>query len=290
MEKDKNHIKKAFTLSEVLLVILIIGIVAILVLPMIKEHIDTREFEMARRKMAYTFQQAMASIVTNDDLRGASSAEDFVENYLKKQIPMMKTCSSENLRECGLETKENGIMNYEETKRTMPTQKNQLTPYGSKLDTNYGFVMSNGYSVNLFYNPNCKTWETAAYVDRNSMNSVCVNVVYDMNGLKGPNQVGKDIGTITVVDPIQPAVASLDIFQVGNNAYRYPNCEGGRFPTESEAAAYIQNMSLYSPSITSSCRAKTTTVNAEGLPLILICNGAVRFEESRNALCLKNNR
>ena len=112
---------------------------------------------------------------------------------------------------------------------------NELSPYLSKGDSSYGFVMSNGYSVNLFYRPSCKSWQTAAYITNSAMQTVCINIIYDMNGKTGPNQIGKDIGTVTVIDPVQPIAAGLNIYSVGGKATK--TCSGGHMPTTEEATA-----------------------------------------------------
>ena len=70
------------------------------------------------------------------------------------------------------------------------------------LDTNAAaFETQNGESIVVYYNPNClsdsgeaiyKFWDfTQPYM--------CTNFVYDLNGLKGPNTFGKDIGAISVL-------------------------------------------------------------------------------------------
>ncbi len=162
---------------------------------------------------------------------------------------------------------------------------NELSPYLSKEDSSYGFVMSNGYSVNLFYRPSCKSWQTAAYITNSAMQAVCINIIYDMNGKTGPNQIGKDIGTVTVIDPVQPIAAGLNIYSVGGNATK--TCSGGRMPTTEEATAYVFNMLLYSPSVSTSCRALTSTVD-NGQQLHLYCNGAVHWGQSSSSLCIQN--
>ncbi len=40
------------------------------------------------------------------------------------------------------------------------------------------------------------------------MPKICVNMVYDLNGTKGPNTVGKDIGIMTVLYPTDSVVVA----------------------------------------------------------------------------------
>jgi hypothetical protein len=161
-------------------------------------------------------------VTVNGGISGATDAQDFVENHLREQIKILKTCDNANLRSCGIETDTNAIKTLAGTSTTMPKALHSLTTSMSNGETtninttSYGFVMANGYSVNLFYNPKClpddpvSSWHYGQ--DR-----VCVNAIYDMNGLGRPNQVGKDIGFVTVLYPNETSVAyAPDV--VGNAA------------------------------------------------------------------------
>jgi len=216
-----NMNKKGFNLSEVLMVMAIIGVVAVLVLPSVIKDTKDREYETARKRVLQTVGEAVRLISAQGNIRDAENAQDFVENYLKKQLQIQKTCSNENLRECGLETRENKIYDINEKSMTMPKTLSELgviRGYGI-VDANlpsYGFVLSNGYSVNLFYNPDC----TSNKPTGNCQSMVCVNAVYDINGLSGPNQVGKDIGIITVLYPdIQSKTVALTPFKFVSATY-----------------------------------------------------------------------
>lgn len=81
--------------------------------------------------------------------------------------------------------------------------------YGSPfsyLDTKtVAFETANGESILTFYNPHCvpSMNETSDYY---TQPKICVNFVYDLNGNKGPNTVGKDIGFMTVLYPTDSSV------------------------------------------------------------------------------------
>ena len=233
---DRIIHKFAFTLAEVLITMVVIGIVATIALPPIINDIKDKEYAIARKRVLQTLGETCRLMAVNGTIRDASNAEDFVENYLKKQLRIMKTCSNDNLKACGIVTDENGIFDVTESRTTMPTDISQLAdnisnssyaPTMANIDkASYGFVMSNGYSINLFYNPNCIQNNT----DRNhyAQNMVCVNALYDINGLGKPNQVGKDIGFVTVIYPdiqsiaVAPDVASSDLYS-GNINSNYSN-------------------------------------------------------------------
>ena len=92
--------------------------------------------------------------------------------------------------------------------------------------TSYGFVMSNGYSVNLFYNPNCLSDNKTS--QHWGQDRVCINAIYDMNGLAQPNEVGKDIGFVTVIYPdIQSVAYAPDVYK--------QNAQGATFDNASQS-------------------------------------------------------
>lgn len=201
---DKSS-RFAFSLVEVLIVLAIIGIVSVLIIPIVSKDIKDKQYVAARAKMLQTVGEASRQIAVNGEMRDAVDAKDFVENYLRKNLKILKTCDNEILRECGIETRENKIFNNNEYPMTMPIKTSELSASRNRaINSNdpdlrsYGFVLVNGYSVNLFYNPNCLTAGVGSY---NHHQRVCVNAVYDMNGLSGPNQVGKDIGIVSVMYP-----------------------------------------------------------------------------------------
>ena len=212
MLRSARNDRNAFTLAEVLITLGIIGIVAALVLPMVLNNVNERKYRGARLKALKTIGESVRNITVTEGIDNASNAEDFVENHLRKQISIIKTCKNNDLRSCGIETNSNAITTLSEphTKITMPTKIGDLANgiyNGETIDVNspsYGFVLNNGYSVNLFYNPNCIS---DSRINHWGHDRVCVNAVYDMNGLARPNEVGKDIGFVTVIYPDEQVVA-----------------------------------------------------------------------------------
>lgn len=207
----------AFTLAEVLITLGIIGVIAALLMPMFLSDFNERKYSSARLKALKAIGEAVRIIAVNEGIGNAENAEDFVENYLRKHINIIKTCKNSDLRSCGIATNPNEITSLTEqhTKITMPIKNGDLGIDGNGRITtrtsdpnskSYGFVMSNGYSVNLFYNPKCLRDNEGASFPA-AFDYVCVNAIYDMNGLALPNEVGKDIGFVTVIYPDEQVVA-----------------------------------------------------------------------------------
>jgi prepilin-type N-terminal cleavage/methylation domain-containing protein len=207
-----------FTLAEVLITLGIIGVVAALVMPALIADYKQKAYDAARKKALTTIGQAVRVITVNGGIGDAADAQDFVENHLREQIKILKTCDNNNLRNCGIETNTKAIKTLAGTSTTMPKTLHSLAQgmsYGATTNTDtqsYGFVMANGYSVNLFYNPKCM--QDDPNNGHYGQDRVCVNAVYDMNGLGRPNQAGKDIGFVTVIYPDESSVAyAPDVFK-----------------------------------------------------------------------------
>ena len=215
-------------MSEVLITLGIIGIVAALTIPSLINNATDRKYRGARQKALATIGGAVRNITVTEGICNATNAEDFVENHLRKQIQIVKACKNNDLRSCGIETNPNAITKLSEpkTKVTMPKKIGDLSTggisSGETIDVNsisYGFVMSNGYSVNLFYNPNCLPDSNNNHYGQDR---VCVNAIYDMNGLARPNEVGKDIGFVTIIYPdIKVQAVAPEVYKKNSGTTTY---------------------------------------------------------------------
>ena len=178
-------------------------------LPAVINETRDKEYSAARKKALATIGEAVRIITVHGEISSGKDAEDFVEHYLKKQLSIAKTCSNNDLQACGIPAE---ITSLAGTKMKMPTIIKELAESistGSIVDASsksYGFVMSNGYSVNLFYNPNCLSDNKDTGYNF-AQDRVCVNAIYDMNGLRKPNTVGKDIGFVTILYPDESSIA-----------------------------------------------------------------------------------
>jgi len=183
-------------------------VVAAMTLPAVINETRDKEYSAARKKALATIGEAVRIITVHGEISSGKDAEDFVEHYLKKQLSIAKTCSNNDLQACGIPAE---ITSLSDRKMTMPTRINELAQgmsNGEIIDTastSYGFVLSNGYSVNLFYNPSCLSDSKNA--SHWGQDRVCVNAIYDMNGLRKPNTVGKDIGFVTILYPDESSIA-----------------------------------------------------------------------------------
>ena len=217
---------RAFTMAEILLSLTIIGVVAAITLPSLTGNINERTWNTQRKALYARFSQAIPLMdaingfgtLTEETSSGAgdavdTAAETFITAGLAKVLKVNNICDSEHLSDCGITSK---ITTLGGSQITTPTTMEELN---SKLVGSYStavdrmsvintkaaaFETQNGESIIVYYNPRCVgSFNEDGYGAGGVYiaNKICANFVYDLNGNKGPNTVGKDIGFITAMYP-----------------------------------------------------------------------------------------
>lgn len=256
--KGVNDAKKvAFTLAEVLITLGIIGVVLALIMPTVISKTKDKQYKAARAKALSTIGNASKNIAVQGNMNDAQNAKDFVNNILRSQIAIAKTCENDKLEDCGLPRR---FMNQNGYEVGMPRLLSDFVTFiDSRADKiggykSYGFLTSDGYAYNLFYFPGCSGNRPTEDISVDILKLVCVNAFYDMNGLRGPNQFGKDIGVVTVFYPNETvqAVAPMTGTKIlGSSSLEYPEAQqycaekGKRLPNFEEGMSVILNYMLY---------------------------------------------
>ncbi len=226
----------AFTMAEILLSLTIIGVVAAITLPSLTGNINERTWNTQRKALYARFSQAISlmpalngygALSADEDENTANPvAERFVTEGLGKVLKINNVCNHTNLSDCGLPSQiiplDGGASLGSKIELSNITTLggfnsqfisytyNQNTPYPtnhSQYNTNAAaFETANGESILTYYYPNCRP-NTKIGTEQFG-DFMCANFVYDLNGAKGPNTVGKDIGFITAFYPTDPIVAA----------------------------------------------------------------------------------
>lgn len=269
--------KKAFTMAEILLSLTIIGVVAAITLPSLTGNINERTWNTQRKALYARFSQALALMpalngygtLTEESASDANdgvdtAAETFITDGLAKVMKINNICDNEHLEDCGIPTKINTMHGS--------VLSDFTTSYGTLLDFNNTFSVAlseynishsqintkaaafetaNGENILVYYNPNCQgnTEYTSFHFTQPKM---CANFIYDLNGSKGPNTVGKDIGFISALyatDPVIVAPMPLpNNFGRANKEYLGGVCQendsDSRLPNSDELAAMFYNRIL----------------------------------------------
>ncbi len=277
MQGGGGPLLTGFTMAEILLSLTIIGVVAAITLPSLTGNINERTWNTQRKALYARFSQAIAlmpalngygTLTEGDSSTSAvdNAAETFVTSGLSKVLKINNICDSEHLEDCGVPQKVTalkGNIAFSSFPKTLVAYNNQFngsyslaggtTGSYSQLDTKAAaFETANGESIVVYYNPYCKADnnETNYYKTQPKM---CANFVYDLNGTKGPNTVGKDIGVITALySSDSMVVAPMPVVQglrSANHTTASALCKEidseSRIPTREEAASLFYNRILF---------------------------------------------
>ncbi len=324
--------KRAFTMAEILLSLTIIGVVAAITLPSLTGNINERTWNTQRKALYARMSQAISlmpalngygtySGTNTDDIVTATvdtAAETFITDGLSKVLKINNICDNEHLEDCGIVTSYTNIVG---SKNTMPTKLSELNPTftstiripnagGSTnnftnpqnyIDTKaVAFETTNGESIIAFYNPSCQPDmnETKDFYMHPKM---CANFIYDLNGNKGPNTVGKDIGILTALYPTDPViVAPMPLIQTVAYENDRTQAEAGRqcakldsgtrLPNKEELMSMFYNTNLLEMTAGSYWSSTIVAGDATKAWLIQTTNGMIqRATRSQNAgiKCIK---
>ncbi len=216
MKKRLSSFRSAFTMAEILLSLTIIGVVAAITLPSLTGNINERTWNTQRKALYARFSQAIALMPS---LNQYPDPETFVTAGLAKVLKINNICDNDHLTDCGITsakvTDQLGSTLYMPKKISELNEKNTSMSFSTDVNSySYeyddgdavAFETANGESILAFYNQNCKA--DMQEKDYFAVTKVCANFVYDLNGAKGPNAIGKDIGIMTVLYPSDSLVVA----------------------------------------------------------------------------------
>lgn len=181
--------KFAFTLAEILITIGIIGIVAEMTVPALKQEIDKKSYTVGLKKAYSTFNQALIQMANDygctGDLKCTGLFVNDDANFTKlgdalvKYFKVIENCGNPHLPGC-----------FPDTLRMYYDGSGFDFSYGT--DNAYRFTVADGTA---FYvasrNDNC-AGNRSTNVTGN-MKQECAYIFVDVNGLKKPNVAGRDI-------------------------------------------------------------------------------------------------
>lgn len=227
--------KHSFTMAEILISLTIIGVIAAITLPSLRANINEKAWATQRKALYSRMTQALSMFPSlNGYGIGATQAEtdqnaaiSFVTEGLNKVLQISNICNKAKLKDCGIPDTIITMPNMS-TGRTskidFPKNLTELNPMftstyitgsgdsfsnpQSNINTDVAaFETKNGESIAVFYNPYCYS-ETGATVENYTQPYMCANFIYDLNGRKGPNKFGNDIGFISVLYPTDSEIVA----------------------------------------------------------------------------------
>jgi prepilin-type N-terminal cleavage/methylation domain-containing protein len=185
---------KGFTLAEVLITLLVIGVISSLVIPGLINDTQDQELRQKFRKDFAELSQAIRLIAIDNggSFRNVvtSYGDIYQSKYLANYMKTMKTCVNSKTNGCW---HQDGVVKY---KNGNPYNTND---YG-------GMILQDGALMRW------ESWDNSCGYIWHVNFDVCASIAIDINGFKGPNIWGKDVYRIFLLDKnLVPAGISGDI-------------------------------------------------------------------------------
>lgn len=198
-----------FTLSEILLNLAVIGVVAMVALPNLIENVNGRVLEQQHKDFQTKIKEAANQMAMNNVLVGYTTNEAFA-NEFQKYMKVNMRCDSSNLTKCfpakikaadGTEIDTSTLT----TGTTLKADNNTAPTVGFGLSNGTLMIIGLKALTGTSDDPCLKLDPMAGNTSASNTLS-CMSILYDVNGLKGPNTMDKDINYINV--SISPVIYS----------------------------------------------------------------------------------
>ena len=175
--------KQGFTLAEVLIALVIIGVIAALTVPTLKQNIDKREYVTGLQKANSVLKQAVQKLTYNYGYAVGDYSffknSDFIDEFAKV-TSYVKKCDTTT--ECFGTTKYKFLSNADVPDSNFPEKKSLVTADGMMY-----LAWKNNYPGGGFLS--------------SEDNQNCMYRIYvDVNGQKKPNKFGVDTFVFFLVD------------------------------------------------------------------------------------------
>ncbi len=266
--------RSAFTMAEILLSLTIIGVVAAITLPSLTGNINERVWNTQRKALHARFSQAIAlmpqikgygTFTKESGTSGTASykpavdtaAETFITEGLSKVMKINNICDADHLADCGIVTSYTDMAG---SQKTMPTKLQELnSTFGTAYNNTkaVAFETQNGESIAVYYNPKCISDDEGDIVAGTEVYDyaqqvMCANFIYDLNGNKGPNFVGKDIGFMSAIHPTETVIVAPMPLATNTGSTSQPDAgkkctaqdPNSRVPNKEELSSMFYNTEL----------------------------------------------
>lgn len=162
----------AFTLAEILIVLGIIGIIAALTIPTLMQNFQDSELSTATKAMTSILTQAVnKASVDNDGIITGSDPDDSSNYYNKfiSEFKIVKSCPGTQPLAGNCWSTNSHYLN------DMNSDAADWVQYFA------GYILTNGSYLATYNHPICNETDS------------CIDLIFDVNGKRGPNIVGRDI-------------------------------------------------------------------------------------------------
>lgn len=203
----KRQQYKAFTLAEVLITLMVIGILAVITIPSILQSWE-EQVTVSKLKKTYSALQQAFKLAENEN-GPIESSYSSIEEYaqaLTKYLPVVKDCG---IQPSGCASDYKRLNAYE-------GQEN----YKVENTSTYKVILKDGVGVYTWFSPKCTN---VSYGNEEYKNKFCNLLYVDVNASTPPNVIGKDMfffcNTTEGIIPVGGAASSY-CFGAHNNTCR----------------------------------------------------------------------
>ena len=269
---------QGFTMAEILISLTIIGVIAAITLPSLRTNINEKTWATQRKALYSRMSQAIVllpslngyGIVMKTDgtinytSTNSKAAMTFVTDGLSKVLKINNICDNEHYANCGIN------QNYTDMtgkKSDMPKDfgefNQRFTDVGIKRYKFSAIETNSGESILVMYNPLCYS---DMKLDTHVQFFVCANFLYDLNGKKGPNTIGKDMGFITALYSTDSNVVAP--MPISKNIKYTKSCsttdKNSRIPNFEELISLFANKDIVGINFIKYSSLASSTMNSSG--------------------------
>ena len=193
-------VKNGFTLSEVLIALVVIGVIAALTVPALIQRTNKQEYVSALQKTYSTLSQVTNQIIAENGSpagnEGWADSIEHVYSLFKQHLSGAKDCGAD-LSGC-----------FASSYKNIDGSQAQFSN-ADVMGSSRRLVLADGVSL-LFHSTNTNCTEKTK----------CSSIYVDINGLKKPNTAGRDFFEFIITsDKLMPQGCSSSAFSSCGNHY-----------------------------------------------------------------------
>lgn len=191
---------KGFTLAEVLITIVVVGMTLALVLPIAMTNVYEKVRKEKIRTIKHKFTLATDSMNANGLMTTYSSTNEFVNN-LKKHLKLARICDAEHLTDCWPYKEINMPDGSKYPISNITTGRSFEKFSGDWSSPVMGIVTNDGTPIIFSYKKNCKgfvpttqyPWSTQDGKPITNATTSCIAGIFEINGKSGKNKLKNDV-------------------------------------------------------------------------------------------------
>ena len=208
-----ENIKRGFTLAEVLITLGIIGVVAALTIPTLMNNYQKSQYVTGLKKAYTEINQALVQVAADrgciGDLKCTGlftfDSSDFGSEFVK-YFNAIKNCE-----------KNSGCFSNEVIVKDHYDGTGNLTGYDDWTSGMYRFITADGMVFSIDQAGDCST-DLSSNVT-NNLTQYCADIYIDVNGIQGPNYLGRDIFMYYITNGKGPLLYPYEGVDDGSNGY-----------------------------------------------------------------------